>query len=74
MTKLSFPLCKWMVYFLASHFNMQAEHSSVILETIETLNTGAHMAFVTVSEIAEIVVISYFSKQSTASYKEVNSL
>lgn len=57
-----------------SGFDMQTEHSSVILETIETLKAGAHMALVTVYEIAEIVVISYFSKQAAASYKEVNSL
>lgn len=67
-----------MICFLASQsvvviitFNTQAEHSSVIVGTIETLDTD----LVIVSEIAKIVVIKiYFSKQTTASYKEVNSL
>lgn len=54
---------------------MQTEHCSVTVETIETLNTDVHMAVVIVSETAKIVVInSYFSKQTTDGYKEVNSL
>lgn len=77
-----FTLCKWDDYFLASQaavviitFNMQAEHGSVIVGTIETQSTDVHMALVLVSEILKIVVIkSYFSKQTTANYKGANSL
>lgn len=79
---LVFPTVNTMMYFLASQavvvivtFNMQAEHGSVILSTIETLNADVHMAFLIVSEIAKIVVIeSSFSKQTILGYKEVNSL
>lgn len=79
---LVFPSANGMMYFLASQavvviitFNMQTEHSSVIVGTIEILNKDVHMALVIVSEIAKIVVIkSYFSKKTSANYKEVNIL
>lgn len=41
-------------------FNMQAEHGSVIVGTIETRSTDEHMALVLVSEIFKIVVIKSF--------------